>query len=1233
MRSRHSWPFTLLAAFTFTLAGSLFFLATPPATEGRAAGPPAVSQEKLPEEQKAAIRKASEYLLAPTDPVTPMLRKIGFDPDDTPFAREWQHYPAERKIAIAIAYAKAADPDAGEGRAMALLSKDLAQRYAPVKNEKALARYLAMPEPPGRLRFSQPKGEMVLTNLPAEIKNAITVMCSKYLPGSALGGSTMGYIERYTGLSKQAVFDIVVTSDSSVQALEKAVERVQPPKRREVVERMVKQVAQTYQAARYEKHFLPFLKNPRPGPGSTFGPPPGPPPAPSGGGSPRSPTASPPARRMVNVFETHYASPQNRSLGKMTDGVRGLGGIILGAPVTPDKGLGKPASLRYARVQPADAGKGQPEVGKLVIQLEGERVLEFPDVLAEDAYAAHQLLHATPEGLPAYKEGEGLGLAGLGLTWNLTQLPFNSRRVVYEYGPMMKFSREVYVDPVILHPLLVDTPLGHAALRADATPRRYRPHLYDAAGRAFGKESRTALENALERRSWYSAYLIVDVPVTLTAEDGFLVARGLQKGRARALPDGVTRSAFLELRLFTNPKDEVVEKRHDQDLALEFHRLVPLLARVDYNLHRINRFVPVLAVLRWARQQGLECKDLPAAPRKTRTPDVILNDFDVRRFTPEKQLLIEDQLNGGTRALDARLKTLEGEAVLRPHLPSLQKTLERARAEQKKVRALEAATQEARKPVDAARQEVLNGLPREARSSGSTWLFARDRQWWADNRVKSLEDGDLLKPHLGNLRKAEDQLRTLWQTYQTAIQATTAPARAWLEAPNKVLAGIPKEASSAAGSWLYAKQVQWETDSQLKKLEAGTSLKPYLDGMRKALEKGNEARRASEDASRALRAPSRSLEEARTRAVQGIPKETQFSARLWLYTRQDQWQADSRLKDLEGSASLKPQLEHLRKGLGKVHDAWRKYDDARRSHLWYAPEVTRPLQQLESARKELLEGVDGMEARKEAQSWLLAQQSRWDAARRQKDLENNKSLRPHLDALRKALGSIRDAWRTYHDATRAVDAAQDRVREARAKVLEAADGVQARNDAQLWLSAHERKARFASHLEELEGGAALKPHLDTLRKEVDRVRDAWRKYAAASQARETAWTHLREAQARFLDEIKEAQARKEAQLWLDTQESRWQTATWLKELESRASLKPHLDSLREALAKVQPPWRKYDQQRQALDRASRQRQASIDDAINGIQEGREKSAARYWLELKGERLAIAERSRDSGTLP
>jgi hypothetical protein len=634
-------------------------------------------------DEDEAVKKLADYMHHRYDPVTSKLKAAGFDPTMNATlgidAKAWQGYSPVQKLAIAYQYADAAQAGGGE-RMLALLSQNLAREHSAAADEPALSRYQAMELPRfTRISFQKPTNPSPLTELEPHIKSAILKIAEYARPNTL--GALPSFIRRHTKLSDGVVFDLMVEGGTTSEMLHRAVARVAPELREAVVKSMVLHTIAKFEAASYEPAFKPFIDD-RKNPPDSFTvfindpkPPADKPPGSSGpeidpfhrppGSGPGSNGARPgvepqSVRRYREAIEKDYKTPELRRYRKSTEDVKGFGGIMLGNRVEAASTLGKPASLRFDQETGA-------AVGKLIVRLKDGSERVFPSVLTEDAYAAHRMIYEKVDGAPDWKPDEVIGVVGINEP---------GPRFYIDYGPTEK--RSWLVKPIVLHPALVGLDLGNAAVLLDATPRYGRPSLYKSVEKAMGAEARMEVSTLfnheapeLDKR----AYLNVDVPLQLLDDGKSIAIRRISDQDVTGVPEGILRSTFIELHVMTNSEAKDPADRFDRDFAAEFYRLVPVLAKSHYAYHRINRFIPVLALYRWARENEASSEPPPRPPQTHTTDSILVNKYS-GLIEPADMKLVEEQERGDTKSLDARIVELESDSALQPHLDRIAKAVE-----------------------------------------------------------------------------------------------------------------------------------------------------------------------------------------------------------------------------------------------------------------------------------------------------------------------------------------------------------------------------------------------------------------------------------------------------------------------------------------------------------------------------------------------------------------------------
>jgi hypothetical protein len=644
----------LLAAglgFGWSLADRHAFTAAPQDSKAAAddkKAPPGAPSVEVSDEHQRVLKETARYLYGVTSPITDRLDQLGYTPPPA-LAPRWGTVPDYQKLHYAYLAAVNADPQQGGERFLALMSADLSRRHHVAggllarhakrgDDDQAIADYLRWkygpdrpdgPPPPPPVAFKNPEPDKPPPAVPPGAKNVLRAI-ERYSTAGVLPWSERTILLRFFKATPERADELLLTQPTFFDALLGAMGDRPAEDHPTILKKIVTAVYQEYPLI--EDH--PVLSR-----WIDFNPP-------ELGGSPARrgpPDDSPPPRpkaparaaedvtaeqRYERSRQETYKESKDRDFKEMGTKVKDFGGGVLGNTITA-KDLPKPLRMRF------EPGGGN--TGTLHFACEGGRDLRYPLVRAEDAWAAAQIVFAG-----GWKPGEGIGLVGqkeVGLHWVFGR---DGIRVLRK-------------SEVVLHPALVDTELGHAALAVDSAPgQAFRAWLRVLSqGPTVVHEQIEKWVTSHEKVLTSSSYVFTDVPVELTESDGLLLVTASPENAAK-LPLTLRRSAFVELRLQTAKDAANPEDRYDRVFAREFYRVVPVLEKASYDLRRVNHFAAVVALVRWAREQGVaHCEGLSdEKPRaQERTPDALVEEFPPATDNQNQVAELARSLNGPRRGM------------------------------------------------------------------------------------------------------------------------------------------------------------------------------------------------------------------------------------------------------------------------------------------------------------------------------------------------------------------------------------------------------------------------------------------------------------------------------------------------------------------------------------------------------------------------------------------------------
>jgi hypothetical protein len=619
---------------------------------------------KLAESEDRAVEALIPYLFGADDPLRVELKKLQFD--EVLPADKWAEYSTEDLVRVAAQMAKNAEPRDGDRRLLATLSAALAREFDPLASgtdphlkpfvdlgraDRAILEFIdpssrinvrLQPLPPPRVpvRFKPLAAGQAPLALAPEVEKAVSSLATFVDRANPLG-TPVAFFEKYFGVRPPAkVLEMMAREKGHVSAvIRRRLARLTPMEQRAKIKSIIGDLTGRdgtidYWVLAAEPSLAEYLPPPpSEGPKGPSRPPRDPYPGPS---------RTQAAKEWISAMDGVYKEPvpgiarpeaRARSFGEMGTKVRKFGGGVFGSPVNGDR---LPKGLKRVRFEP-DAE--EPAIGRLIMSFDGGKEVTWNGVLTEDAYAAYALVFAEQSKGRGWQHGDGIGIIGL----------------VDEFEPYYDFGstgiRQLSMCTVILHPALVDTELGYAAIVTDALPSSGRVTLLRGAEKAGGLAARNrmgALLADLARRP-NQTYVMTDVPVALITENGRLkvTADPTMDGRYKALPGRLTdfpepllRASFLELRLQTKPNAKEPSQRYDREFAATFYRHVPLLTAASHDIYRMNRFAAVLAVFRWARQPGVSCEGMPARPQTgVRTPDTLARTRVINGVWPTDEVI------------------------------------------------------------------------------------------------------------------------------------------------------------------------------------------------------------------------------------------------------------------------------------------------------------------------------------------------------------------------------------------------------------------------------------------------------------------------------------------------------------------------------------------------------------------------------------------------------------------
>jgi len=359
---------------------------------------------------------------------------------------------------------------------------------------------------------------------------------------------------------------IVATSQDMSEAFKRAINWVPEQERAPRVAQMVADVDAKYGAAAKSDHGLDIFRKRAASPTAQA----------SLGPMVAPPLEIPRFRERVappsysRFVATNYTS-ETMVFTKMIEIKAGFGGVVFGSEVRPDPALGKLNSVQWA-ADPADRSKGV-----LQFKFDGGATRTWGPVLYEDALTAMKMVSGGPN-FPNWKPGDGIGLVGIDVEHPATY---------------QSCSKDCAIQAarrwnLILHPVLTDKGLGWSAIMVDALPTN--PAYFSEL--AKGKIGDAALQQLVDwERSNPGNYKFIDVPIRIVPVEGEgLSVLPMTPAAQRAGSPAV----FLAVKPFGSEQKK-------ETFQSAFPAVAPTLLKISVYHDRLNRFAPVLGIMRWAR--------------------------------------------------------------------------------------------------------------------------------------------------------------------------------------------------------------------------------------------------------------------------------------------------------------------------------------------------------------------------------------------------------------------------------------------------------------------------------------------------------------------------------------------------------------------------------------------------------------------------------------------------------
>jgi len=533
--------------------------------------------------ERQALIAAATYT-TDSDRATELLTQAGYIPSGT----GWREYPAVRKLETAYLAAETAQTGGGS-RLLARVTSLLGETY-PVRHDAAL-KALVGADDGVPIRYAP----LVLAGgRVADFPTQTQILAlAKYADAGAVGGA-QGILQFYFEVPDQIAYDILRTSNTTAEALQRGWNWVPEAQRNPALARLVGDFQAIYPTVRHDPHLRPYLEGATPTVAAASAPvvsPRDPQPRVTGldverptgtrAAELRSETAKGYLSFVKDLFEHLPAvapTPGVRvpsggggggiGFTRMVGAARGFGGVVVGNQVTGTPDLGTPQQVLW--IGPRNG------VGRVEVVRADAPPLVMTAVSAEEAIAAARIVFTGIDGVTPAPAGEGVGLVGV----------LADRSECADVEAPMRWFR------IVMHPGIATLPLGRVVLAADTLPiSERRAELADElrVGMAAGV--------ADEIRTLFAEHEVVTWKI-IDRE-----TRIERTGNVVRVVDAAGGSpTVLSMNAFTEGESD--EQRLIAGFATAFAPVAARLTESSDTYARLNHLFKVLALFRWARQGG-----------------------------------------------------------------------------------------------------------------------------------------------------------------------------------------------------------------------------------------------------------------------------------------------------------------------------------------------------------------------------------------------------------------------------------------------------------------------------------------------------------------------------------------------------------------------------------------------------------------------------------------------------
>jgi hypothetical protein len=557
----------------------------------------------------------------------------------------WRELSEREKLHQGYRWARAVSEENGYAFLTAT-AQSFAKRYESVQFDPILGSLVGRSAPSKKVQFARPTQTQMAQPLPVEISAALDRLQHYVDKPGPLGRGNVA--RHFFGLEGDALFDTLEARDPRT-FLDQASRRAPvPPELRERIASLMREVIRQSDAGSQDRVLAQVAEQLI----DRFGEPPGraaqlagnafsidredrlhpePPQYPgtgdpgggsggAAGGGGGTPEREKRAQEIHRTFESeHYARPGARSFLAAAGRAGGRGGVLAGSPVN-GIALGKPVSVAIelpAGAICADAGQ-PPVYGQVVLRTNtGE--YRLPHLRCDVMFAARRLVFDSLGGI-VWSPGDALGLAAVDFSEKSAAFPF----FLPEGGSLGDLARR---RRVVLHPALLDLPIGRSAAVLDLWPNAPLALLQSTA-----EDSNVA--KWLRAKEGTATWKWLDSPAQLSRGQGDIVVtpRGRRTLLAfRGFSDGdlIIEKLSCEGPLQSEAACASVQTAGGAgSMVKAFDAAAPRLVSRVQEFADVESLMRTLSVFRWARENGVRTVagtvSMAGQDRRAKTPDSVV---------------------------------------------------------------------------------------------------------------------------------------------------------------------------------------------------------------------------------------------------------------------------------------------------------------------------------------------------------------------------------------------------------------------------------------------------------------------------------------------------------------------------------------------------------------------------------------------------------------------------------